>query len=174
MNFITDFIWFVKTLFTTKPQCDAQPKYVTVSHFVKKNYTLMWCGYLVNRLGDESPSKSPQVNTILNHEKIHMAQAYAISKKSYIPYYLKYLWEWLKQNPLLHGLVAYYLNPYECEAYIKQNDMNYIQKRQPHFIDYYKLPNAWKEFKNKNKDINNFYNSLHQSIFVNQTINGDI
>ena len=62
---------------------------------------------------------------ILNHENIHLKQAQR--EGSWIKFYAKYLWYWLK-NMFLCGFknnIAYYCIPYEIEAYQHERNFNY-------------------------------------------------
>lgn len=57
----------------------------------------------------------------INHECIHEAQA--MECKGWILFYLRYLWLWLRYG--------YNKHPMEKEAYLFDNDLEYLDKRTP-------------------------------------------
>lgn len=102
-------------------------KLLEMKYFPFRGYLYMfWCGRLIyrsdNRINAISEFKSTSVS--LNHESIHLEQAKLC--KSWIIYYLKYLFEWLKGNPFTYpSHSAYYTIPYEVEAYANEDDLTY-------------------------------------------------
>ena len=63
-----------------------------------------------------------------NHEMIHLRQAQSCGD-SWIRFYLLYIWYWFKiacfgRFGIKHA--AYLLNPFEMEAYLHMNDLNYL------------------------------------------------
>lgn len=82
-----------------------------------------------------------------NHETIHLMQAKACG--SWVKYYMKYLWEWLKGNPITSpSSSAYYTCPFECEAYANESDMNYCKDYDAGNIKKYTFKNRKKMYKN--------------------------
>jgi len=62
---------------------------------------------------------------LCHHEWIHLQQAMSVHN-SWICYYLKYLWFQIKSRPIRYGnKMAYMINPFEMEAYLFENDMQY-------------------------------------------------
>ena len=109
---IKELFILIKMLFTSIGKTDA----VTVrkmKHFPFKGYAaLMWCGTIIQR--EDCTDKIDCL--VINHERIHLAQAQW--KGSWVRYYLSYLWNWAKHNPLAPS--SYYLNKYEGEAYANE------------------------------------------------------
>lgn len=76
---------------------------------------------------------------MLHHEWIHVQQAVS-THDSWIFFYLRYLYYFLKNRPFRHGMkVAYYTNPFEMEAYVFESDLSYAKKN-PHGT------NGWRVF----------------------------
>ena len=69
------------------------------------------------------------------HETIHFQQQLEML---FIPFFLLYGFFWLKAM-IKHrdGKAAYYVNPFEKEAYINETDENYLQNRKRF---------AWKDY----------------------------
>jgi hypothetical protein len=63
-----------------------------------------------------------------NHEMIHLKQAK--KEGSWIKYYCKYIWYWLRAIFLscFNNDIAYYCNPYEIESYLFQKNLSYNLK----------------------------------------------
>lgn len=61
-----------------------------------------------------------------NHEMIHLRQAQS-THDSWLLFYLLYGWYYLRALPLNRKMknAAYWLNPFEMEAYAHEHDMNY-------------------------------------------------
>jgi hypothetical protein len=109
-------LWtLIKWLFS-KPSDFDEMEIVQMKHFPFSGYSAMtWCGRLVTR---KDPSKINQVTK--THESIHLKQAQKVG--SWWKFYLKYLGYWIKGLPFTS---AYYLIPYEMEAYANENDTSY-------------------------------------------------
>ena len=60
------------------------------------------------------------------HETIHVRQAES-TKDSWCRYYLRYVWEWIKNIPLVfvEAHYVYLFNPFELEAYTFEDDYDY-------------------------------------------------
>ena len=117
-----ELIWLIRKLFTKVK--DKSLVYKQMKYFPFKGYLAMqWCGYLVSKEDFSSISKS-----VVLHENIHIKQAVKYSNKRWIRYYLSYLLQYLKGNPLFHPKIAYYTNPYEMEAYANQHNINYLKQ----------------------------------------------
>lgn len=73
-------------------------------------------------------SARPLSRYTVNHEAIHAAQAHDCG--GYIPFYLRYLGQWMRYG--------YRLCPFEREAYDNAANLSYLQTRKP---------KAWKEYR---------------------------
>lgn len=74
-------------------------------------------------------SREPLSDVVLNHEKIHLRQQRELFV---LGFYALYVWYWGKS--LAKGLgssEAYYKIPFEREAYAYDEDMSYIENREP-------------------------------------------
>lgn len=92
-----------------------------------------------------------QDSTLINHERIHLAQALELLV---VPFYLWYTGEFL-----LHYLKyrnfkqAYLMISFEREAYHKELDYSYLKQRKRYaFMKYLKAPNCQSE-KEKREDL---------------------
>lgn len=68
-------------------------------------------------------------NTLLRHETIHLRQAQA-THDSWLLFYLLYFWYSLRALPLNRKKkhAAYYVNPFEMEAYRHDGDPDYLDR----------------------------------------------
>lgn len=66
---------------------------------------------------------------IINHEMIHVKQAVSTGD-SWFRFYLLYIWQWIKNNPLLGWDFAYKMIPFEMEAYAKETDLYYTMENE--------------------------------------------
>ena len=89
-------------------------------YFPFKGYSyMMWCGKIISRY--DSPQISDKSK---HHELCHMMQA--IHYKYWVQYYIIYVWEWLKGNPITEPYIsAYFTNPFEIQVYANENDVLY-------------------------------------------------
>jgi hypothetical protein len=75
---------------------------------------------------------------LMNHENIHVLQKKCV--KSWILFYILYIWYFLKLYLCtFNSDMCYRTIPFEAEAYINQNDMNYSLSH-------------WKDYKKNNKE----------------------
>lgn len=73
----------------------------------------------------QKTTRSGQI--LLHHEWIHVKQAVS-THNSWLCYYLRYIYFYLKNRPLRYGSqFAYYANPFEMEAYAHENDLDYAR-----------------------------------------------
>lgn len=155
MNLITDFFFFIKTLFTKKPKEQSELIMKSMDNFPFKGYKyLMWCGYIIYRKDNEDKIKN-QKRTIqwkrdMRHETIHLKQAQDCCENSFITFYLKYLWQWIIGNPFSKESMAYYTNPFEMEAYANEDSRNYLITRNGNaYENFYIKPSERKNYFNK-------------------------
>lgn len=90
---------------------------------------LVWkgCVYCRKESTVKIINKSPSVdNKLKSHEMIHVKQAECM-KDSWNRFYIKYLWDWLCNLPLIivHIKAPYYFIPVEMEAYLNQDNWKY-------------------------------------------------
>ena len=125
-------LWtLTKLLFSTRPSdhLGKDLEVMTMKHFPFKGYKwLMWCGRMISRADNaekiqaEMMTKKFQVS--MNHEKIHLMQA-VVCGDSWVKYYLRYLWEWLRRGFLAPMSANYYISRYESEACANEEDTGY-------------------------------------------------
>lgn len=77
----------------------------------------------------------PLAEESLNHEKIHTSQ---MKELGYVFFYLIYITEWIYESFRAKNLMKGYYNiSFEREAYLNQNDINYLlNKKKWSFIRY--------------------------------------
>lgn len=119
MSFFKELYYLVKWLFAGSPREATNLEIVKFDYFPFKGYSAMsWCGKIVTR----NPERISI--TVSNHEKIHLMQAKKY--QTWIQYYLVYLWQWMKGNPLTSpSASAYYTIPFEMEAYANEEKIEY-------------------------------------------------
>lgn len=151
-------LWQLARMLTGSRPSDfvgGEPAVVTMKHFPFKGYKAMtWCGRIVRREG------SSDVDAVtLNHEKIHLMQAVECGD-SWVKYYLRYVWEWLRRGFLAPMTANYYVSRYESEAYANEEDMGYcadydgsnlrgkysIRKAKKLYRELGGTPAAWKQY----------------------------
>ena len=116
-------LWIlVKMLFASNPNDFESMEVIDMNHFPFEGFKAMsWCGCIVHRIGSSEIDKRT-----ISHEDIHLAQAKLCG--SWWKYYLKYLWEWLKGNPIIHPASSAYMTiPFECEAYGNEDNPDYAK-----------------------------------------------
>lgn len=145
-------LWtLIKLLFSSKPSETNEVTLMSMSHFPFKGFSyMMWCGKMVYRKDTYETRRKEWVSKAYkvkkNHETIHLMQAKMCG--SWTKYYLKYLWEWLKGNPLIApSKSAYYTIPFEVEAYANEEDFNYCKDYDGRYLPSYTFKNRKKLFK---------------------------
>lgn len=133
-----------------------QPTVLVMKHFPFKGFSaMMWCGYIVTRKKDYELS-----DKTMRHEEIHIQQAYRYSH--WYKYYLRYLWEWLKGNPIIHPAIGAYMTiPFEMEAYANVHRLSYIAT--PDTLQRYVI-------KNRKKTYRKYHGNLKQWVAYIQTL----
>lgn len=100
-------------------------------HFFRSNYVglTLWPFIFVK----ENAYKQDIV--LINHEKIHLAQQ---KELLILPFYIWYVGEWLVRTILyLDSYRAYKNISFEREAYAKEQDLGYTQRRKSYgFLNY--------------------------------------
>ena len=82
-------------------------------------------------------SKGPLSAVSLNHEKIHTAQ---IRELFYLPFYVVYIMEWAIRTVIYGNYFKAYKNiSFEREAYLKESDLSYLERRRAYsFLKYFR------------------------------------
>lgn len=75
----------------------------------------------------EEYEKTGEAEYIKNHELIHIKRQAKNACNSWVIFYLRYIWQFLRNNPLRGFDYAYYMTPYELEAYGNQDDLTYCE-----------------------------------------------
>lgn len=124
-------LWIlIKMLFASKPSEVGKVTLMKMKHFPFKGYAyLMWCGSMIYRADTYERRKKEWLTQAYkvskNHETIHLMQTKMCG--SWVKYYLKYLWEWVKPGFLAPLTANYYTIPYEAEAYANEENMDYCK-----------------------------------------------
>ena len=130
---------------------------------------ITWKGtiYCITQSSVEAINKTDGIDSVLeNHETIHVRQAES-TKDSWFRFYLEYIWEWIKNLPLIFGgwFMPYYFMPMELEAYACQEIMNYTlngpvtgwkKLKKLKIKEKYSLINLYKERKRYNYKFHDF------------------
>ena len=93
---------------------------------------LTFFGFILTHSQQEADHFNSHYDELKNHEMIHLRQARDTSD-SWLCFYLLYFWYWLKGlrwNRRLKN-AAYWLNPFEMEAYANMYDLHYLDDK-PH------------------------------------------
>ena len=171
-TFLKELWQMVKMLFSSKPNDSNELKLLAMQCFPFQGYKyMMWCGKMIYRL-DKKDSIMASIGTDtyikdVTHETIHLKQAQVKGRNSWLRYYLIYVWEWIKGNPITNpARSAYYTIPFEMEAYANEEDPNYPLNYNGKYLHCYNIKNrkktyrkygnsrAWKEYiKNIEKTI---------------------
>lgn len=153
MNWFKETWWIAKQLFT-KVKAD-EVKFKKMDHYPFKGYSAMsWCGYLLSR--KEKEQIKPSTWT---HETIHLLQAK--DRGSWFSYYMSYVWQWIKGNPIMHpSSAAYYTICYEMEAYANDSNPEYLALRKSENLKKYKIKNRRKTYKANRKNWKNYLKTL--------------
>lgn len=111
MNWFKELGVLIKML-RSNPNEKDDMEVVVMKHFPFSGYSaMMWCGCIVTRKQAYEVKEQTR-----RHERIHLLQARYMG--SWVKYYLKYVWEWLKGDIIwCPASSAYYTIPFEMEAY---------------------------------------------------------
>ena len=122
-------------LFASKPSDICKVEVVDMRHFPFDGYKAMyWCGSIIHRIG-----ASDVDDKTIRHETFHLRQAK--EHRSWIRYYVKFIREWMKGNPIIApSSSAYYTIPWEMEAYANEDNPDYVV-----------TADSWKRYSIKNR-----------------------
>lgn len=139
-------LWTLAKMLFHRTKNSDDVEVLLFKHFPFKGYSMMmWCGKLITR---QEKYLNPSVTT-LRHEKIHLKQAQMYSH--WYKYYLRYLWEWIKGNPITHpSHSAYYTIPFEMEAYGNEYKIQYNPTKET--LKCYTIKNRKKTYKANRND----------------------
>lgn len=161
-----ELIQLVKMLFSGKPSDFSKPQMLEMKHFPFSGYKyMMWCGRMIYRssrrdaiLSEVGTSKHKRSVT---HETIHLRQAQVCG--TWVKYYLKYLAEWLRGNPLIHpSSGAYYTIPFEMEAYANEDNPAYAELYDGSFLRLYRIKNRKKTYRKYKSEWKTYLKQLRQ------------
>jgi hypothetical protein len=116
-----------------RPSRVVEMKAVADSFWLGKNYSaLTFFGYIVVHSQEEADklnATTAQKDSLKRHEMIHLKQAQA-THNSWLCFYARYLWYCLRAIPQnrYRRNAAYYLNPFEMEAYEHMYEHDYLDK----------------------------------------------
>lgn len=139
-------LWIlVRLLFGSRPSdyigCELNMEEWKHFPFDKKK-CMTWCGIIIKR-----EDSLPLTDERKNHEKIHIMQA-MMCDDSWVRYYINYFWNWVKHCPWVSPSSAcYYLNKYESEAFVHEQDFSYCEGYDGSNLDKYDIDNAKKKWK---------------------------
>ena len=163
-TFLKELWQMVKMLFSSKPNDSNELKLLAMQCFPFQGYKyMMWCGKMIYRKKNEerilSEINTPSFLKNKTHETTHLKQAQVKGRNSWLRYYLIYVWEWIKGNPITNPAnSAYYTIPFEMEAYANEEDPNYPLNYDGKYLHCYNIKNrkktyrkygnsrAWKEY----------------------------
>ena len=119
----------IKLIFSARrPGSIDEMAVVCDSFWMKEGYSAMtFFGTIVAASPDDVEAMKLSGNSLKRHEMIHLRQAQA-THDSRLLFYLLYGWYYLlalPQNKRMKN-AAYYINPFELEAYAKQGDEQYL------------------------------------------------
>ena len=115
-----------------KPSRVADMPAVSASFWLRKSYeALTFFGTVLTHTQQEADRMNRVNDSLKNHEMIHLRQAQA-THDSWLCFYVMYAWYWVKGLPYNRRMknAAYWLNPFEMEAYLHMYDLHYLE-RQP-------------------------------------------
>lgn len=158
-------LWdLIKLLFSSNPSDIKDLELLEMKHFPFNEYKyLCWCGRMIYRSSKKDRILSElgtlRFKTNKTHETIHLCQAQV--EGSWVKYYLKYFWEWLKGNPIISpASSAYKTIPYEIQAYANEDNPDYINNFPADDLSRYTLKNRKKVYREHRDEWKKFIKSL--------------
>lgn len=134
MSFISEVFTLYKMMRGSIDTNEVKP--YPMKHFPFKKYKyMMWCANIIYR--ESRPYDANLDDISKNHETIHLFQA-KDDKGSWFKYYASYVWQYIKHIFVKHN-GAYYINKYEVEAYAKEMDFKYIERRKKNNADLFNV-----------------------------------
>lgn len=127
-----------------RPRRTVEMKAVKDGFWLRKGYeALTFFGSIVvatQQEADRLNSIPTEKSRIKRHETIHLRQAVS-THNSWLCFYILYIWYYLRALPQNRHMrnAAYYLNPFEIEAYGHDGEPEYLEKCE-------KGANGWREY----------------------------
>ena len=113
-----------------RPSRIADMPAVSNALLLRRNYeALTFFGFILTHTQQEADHFNSHYDELKNHEMIHLRQA-RDTGDSWLCFYLLYFWYWLKGlrwNRRLKN-AAYWMNPFEMEAYHHDHDLGYAER----------------------------------------------
>lgn len=116
-----------------RPSRVTEMKTVKESFWLRGSYAaLTFFGYIVvhsQEEADQLNARTSANSSLIRHETIHLRQAQS-THDSWFCFYLLYIWYYLRALPQNRYMknAAYYLNPFEMEAYEHMYEKDYLAK----------------------------------------------
>ena len=116
-----------------RPSRVEEMKAVADGFWLGKNYeALTFFGYIVVHSKEEAErinATSSKNDSTKRHEMIHLRQAQSLHN-SWFLFYVRYIWYYVRAIPQnkYNRNAAYYLNPFEMEAYEHMYEQDYLEK----------------------------------------------
>ena len=116
-----------------RPRRIKEMKAVRDGFWLRGNYAaLTFFGYIVvhsQQEADRINARTTDESSLKRHETIHLRQALS-THNSWLCFYTLYIWYYLRALPQNRHRrnAAYYLNPFEMEAYEHMYERDYIEK----------------------------------------------
>lgn len=120
-------LWLALT--APRPAKIGQMRAVLGGMLLPRSYAAMtFFGSILAHTQEEVDSINARPSILLNHEMIHLRQAQSVHN-SWFCFYILYIWYYLRALPQNRHMrnAAYYLNPFEMEAYEHEYDRNYLE-----------------------------------------------
>lgn len=160
---------FLKELFTLAGMLFSSAKNISevtlleMKHFPFRGYKyMMWCGRAVYR--EEYKDRISFTEKDKRHETVHLRQAQ--DGGSWTLFYLRYLWQWLL-GMFMPNNGAYYMSMYEIEAFAKEEDETYLQRRRKGAVKDFKITPRQKFWMNECNKRSYDYKIKVKEIFKN-------
>ncbi|MDD7317627.1 MAG: hypothetical protein SOZ80_07130 [Prevotella sp.] len=113
-----------------RPSCIADMQAMVNTFICRKDFAgIMLFGWIFTNSRSVADSLNSSYSVMKNHEMIHLRQAQSTAN-NWFRYYALYLAFWLRGICLARKrrLLAYYLNPFEMEAYLNERNMHYLDR----------------------------------------------
>jgi hypothetical protein len=98
--------------------------------WLRRNYeAMMFFGHIITHTQEDADLINARFGSVKRHEAIHLRQAQS-THDSWLCFYILYIWYYLRalpQNRYMRN-AAYWLNPFEMEAYEHMNEPDYLEK----------------------------------------------
>ena len=131
MNNPFHILWLMVT--AKRPRRISEMKAVKESFWMRRGYTAMtFFGRILTHTqqeADELNATATLHSRLKRHETIHLRQAQS-THNSWLCFYILYIWYYMRALPQNRRRrnAAYYLNPFEMEAYEHDGDPEYLQE----------------------------------------------